>query len=313
MCNAEHEAHDLKVYFGDQKGQNLANIPSIEGKQIKAVFIPSIPFSLGETYTAFCNQQVFVFTVAIPKNYKQARVTTIYPTQSILPANQLKFYIQFSQPMAVQAYPHIDLLDSAGEPIYRAILKEIPELWSESRQLLCVWLEPGRIKQGLGPNEKLGTILKEGEEYILKVSADLRDAQGIKIKEEVMKKFTVKADDRAKLNYKDWNVAIPKSNSREAIKISFNETMDYGSVISLLNIENVDGEIIKGTWEAQENESKVYFCPESNWQKGNYKLAINTRIEDLAGNNLIRLFDQDIQKQAIIEEVEVVYIDVTIE
>ncbi|MBT31559.1 MAG: hypothetical protein CMO01_18040 [Thalassobius sp.] len=316
ICNAKHKAHDLKVYFGNhshEKSASILPLPSIEGKQKEATFIPTLPFSMGETYTAVCQDQVLVFTVAIPSDYERASVTAIYPSQAILPANQLKFYIQFSQPMATQAYTHIDLIDKNGEPVYRAILKEIPELWSENRQLLCVWLEPGRIKQGLGPNEKLGTILKEGEGYTLKISVDLRDAQGIKIKEEVTKRFTVKADDRAKPNYKNWNVAIPKSDSREAIKISFNEAMDYGSVISLLNIENEASKIIKGTWEVNEKDSKVYFYPESNWQKGNYKLAINTRIEDLAGNNLNRLFDQDIKKQAIIEEVEVVYIDVTIE
>jgi hypothetical protein len=44
-------------------------------------------------------------------------------------------------------------------------------------------------------------------------------------------------------------------------------------------------------------EEKVNFTPAKPWSAGTYKLQIETRLEDLAGNNLGRLFDRDLTTQ----------------
>jgi len=41
----------------------------------------------------------------------------------------------------------------------------------------------------------------------------------------------------------------------------------------------------------------------NNWNKGNYKLLIEAKLEDLAGNNLNRLFDTDITQATNITKV----------
>ena len=42
---------------------------------------------------------------------------------------------------------------------------------------------------------------------------------------------------------------------------------------------------------------KILFFPSTNWLKGYYSISCNIKVEDLSGNNLQRLFDQDISEK----------------
>ena len=48
----------------------------------------------------------------------------------------------------------------------------------------------------------------------------------------------------------------------------------------------MEGEITLG-----KNESLWIFKPKLKWQKGNYKLIVNSRLEDIAANTLNGIFD----------------------
>src|SRR6185436_15583273 len=77
-------------------------------------------------------------------------VAQVYPTADALPANQLKFYLDFSAPMSFgDAYRHIRLLDEEGRDVPRAFLQTAHELWDARRQRFTLILDPGRIKRGL--------------------------------------------------------------------------------------------------------------------------------------------------------------------
>ena len=39
------------------------------------------------------------------------------------------------------------------------------------------------------------------------------------------------------------------------------------------------------------NEKRINFEPVENWKPGNYQIIIDSRIEDIAGNNLQNLLD----------------------
>ena len=49
--------------------------------------------------------------------------------------------------------------------------------------------------------------------------------------------------------------------------------------------------------ELKDEETVLEFRPESPWAKGSYIIESEERLEDLAGNNLNRLFDRDITKE----------------
>jgi hypothetical protein len=44
----------------------------------------------------------------------------------------------------------------------------------------------------------------------------------------------------------------------------------------------------------KEEESILYFVPPVAWKRGTYILETESRLEDMAGNNLNRLFDVDL-------------------
>jgi len=296
------DGHAIQVYLGNFENGIPEDQPSIAGKTENNTFFPFIPFGLQQTYTVKCREQLMVFELPLPEDYLLPTIDAIYPTDSLVPSNLLKFYITFNKPMALKAYPFIDLLNREGEKIERGILKEIPELWNEDRTELCVWIEPGRIKQGLGPNERLGPVMLPNNEYTIRVSRDLRDANGIKLQTPISKKIQTIADDRVKPNYTLWKVTPPKAGSIKTLQLNFDERMDFGSVLSLIQIEDAQGKILNGNWEIGENEKTISYIPEKKWQMGSYQLKISGRVEDLAGNNLNRLFDQDISQLPDLEK-----------
>ena len=53
---------------------------------------------------------------------------------------------------------------------------------------------------------------------------------------------------------------------------------------------------MEGNLSVIKNEWGIRFHPEKKWPKGIYTLEVETKLEDSAGNNLLRPFDRDIMK-----------------
>ena len=63
-----------------------------------------------------------------------------------------------------------------------------------------------------------------------------------------------------------------------------------------LQILNDEGAPVKGSFMINQEEKTVDFIPLEPWIEGNYMLVVQSILEDLAGNNLNRVFDRDITK-----------------
>ncbi len=61
-----------------------------------------------------------------------------------------------------------------------------------------------------------------------------------------------------------------------------------------VSITNSNGTIINGTFETGSKETILSFIPDELWKPAEYSINIEARLEDLAGNNLNRLFDKDL-------------------
>jgi hypothetical protein len=187
-----------------------------------------------------------------------------------------------------QAWKRIRLLDEKGSAIELPFLEIEQELWDRTGKRLTVLFDPGRIKRGLASLDEAGPVLEEGRAYTLVIDREWRDASGVPLREEFRKLFRVGAADRTPLNPAEWQIVTPAVNTAEPLVVRFPEPLDYALLHRLLHIENVSGSMSAGSLEKEWR-----FVPRNPWQPGEYRLVVDTALEDLAGNRVGRAFDVD--------------------
>ncbi|MEO1655947.1 MAG: Ig-like domain-containing protein, partial [Bacteroidota bacterium] len=239
----------------------------------------------------------FTFTIPLDTISPPPRVEKVYPQSDHLPANQLKFYIFFSEAMAEgQAYRHLRVREKTNGIIRRNFFLELqPELWDLSHTRLTLWLEPGRIKRDLGPNSQLGPPLEVGKRYILEIDPNWKDRRGRALQAVFQKEFLVIKEDRQSPDPQSWQVQVPSSDTKSPLRISFGESLDAVLVTSSIQVLSPSGQMIEGAIQLLAEEKGITFSPQNPWNPGKYKLVLASKLEDLAGNNLNRLFDRDLK------------------
>jgi len=303
--------NNFEVYKGNYTSpEDVINKKNIIGSfsynKKHTTFKPLLPFQKGNEYTVVYKNEVYPFVIAIDDNYDYLQVEVLYPNTNVLPANFLKWYVQFSKPVnPSKIYDHIYLIhESDSTKVDRALLPLETPLLSEDGKLLTLWVEPGRQKRDLGPNRELGEVLILDKSYALVIDKELKDTQGIAMQEKYMHSFKVENFDRIKPSITSWKIDVPKANTRETLRINFQEYIDYGSLKGALEIVNESGTIIDGDFTINVNQNFALFKPSQDWNKETYIIKCGSIIEDLAGNNLERLFDRDItveESDAVLE------------
>jgi hypothetical protein len=274
--------------------------PAILGEYLVAegatLFEPLIPFTRGLTYEVrLKGERIGEIKVPESDHTDGPEVVGVYPTGDTLPLNLLKVYIEFSKPMREgQSLRHIRLLKNGHDSVPGVFLDLQPELWSEDGTMLTLWLDPGRIKRDLQPNKALGTPLQNNSHYKLIVDSEWQDRQGAKLKKEFRKSFVVSSRDSLSPDINKWQVVTPLAGTKEAFQIDFKESLDHVLLKECFQLTDKKGNPVKGTMELLQNEAVLRFTPLTLWAKSRYILKFEARLEDLAGNNLNRLFDRDI-------------------
>jgi len=275
--------------------QPVAMMGNYKATDDEIIFEPLIPFTRGMHYAVRVNDKQ-ISTIEIPAAHDLPALITVYPTGDTVPENLLKIYLHFSKPMqeGVSA-KYITLLQNQ-DTVHGAFLDLQPELWNEDRTLLTIWLDPGRIKRDLIPNKRLGTPLLKGNRYSVVVSNRWKDTQGLTLMRSFTKEFFVEDRDSISPDPKRWKLHVPASGSTEGFSLEFNAPLDYSLLMSTMSVVNESGKKIDGRWQLGDEEERMYFTPAQHWPVGHYVLQVETRLEDLAGNNLNRLFDEDISR-----------------
>ena len=70
--------------------------------------------------------------------------------------------------------------------------------------------------------------------------------------------------------------------------------MDWALLHSQLRVEAEGGKRINGNIETASNETEWRITPREAWPPGDHQIVVDTRLEDLAGNNLRQPFEVDI-------------------
>ena len=275
---------------------NTSILGKFNRKKDSVVFHPLLAFTHGLKYEIRIGEKS-VQQFEIPTPFLEApRVISVFPTGDTLPQNLLKFYVQFSKPMQPgEPWKKIFMIKNERDtvPVFLDL-----ELWSSDQTLLTLWLDPGRIKRDLQPNLKMGPPLEQGIRYRLLIKNGWRDAEGVLMKEAYHKGFIVGSRDSLSPDPRLWTIEAPKAGTDLPVKIYLHEPLDHTLLRYAISIiDNNSGRTMNGTFETESAETILNFIPSVKWNKGEYTIAVEARLEDLAGNNLDHLFDRDITQK----------------
>ncbi|MEL6652631.1 MAG: hypothetical protein AAFQ87_17655 [Bacteroidota bacterium] len=296
FAERQNEAASLQVFASDTLPEDLPPmLGRYEQREDSLIFKPRFPYQPGRQYLLYLPQSgelhSFVYTFGERSN-SAGPVLHMYPSTDTLPANQLKFYLAFREAVPLHSpYPYIWLEDAQGRRLEQVFLPNDPPLWDPTHRRLTLWFEPGRIKRGLIPHQQLGPPLEAGNQYQLVVDlAKLYNPQAAESKL-WRRAFYAGEADRSRPNHHDWQVRYPKTDTRDTLVILFPESLDYGTLQTGLLVEDVIGNELDGEVFIGSAERSWQFVPAHSWKAGDYRIRIWTQIEDLAANNLERLFD----------------------
>lgn len=272
-------------------------------------FVPRFRLVPGQTYRVTYSPpkgSSLKQTYRVPLRYTQPapRVTAVYPTATQLPANHLKFYIHFSQPMREgrDIFRHIQLLDDSGATVPGAWRRT--ELWNKDATRFTLWIHPGRIKQGVNLRNDEGPVLVAGRKYTLRISTALQGADGQPLIREHLKRFEARVADRRRPDPTQWIVAPPQHATRDPLRVNFRESLDRALSLRCLRVHDAKGKPVPGTATLSPGESHWNFVPSSPWNNGIYQLSVGGTLEDLAGNTPIRVFDTDLDANQLSPQVK---------
>ncbi len=290
----EIELSEVNVRLSGKHQKIAGTITANEG----TLFTPYFPFANNVTYQVFNDEQL-LFSFTPQKDIKSPEVKNVFPVTDELPVNFLKFYIEFDQSMAGgHVYDYLQLIKNGAE-VENAFIPLKPELWDANKQIVTVWIDPGRIKRDLGPNKKYGAVLEAGYSYQLIIGKGLKATNGADLNAKFVKSFHVFERDEKTPSVTSWTLNSPTNNSREMLLIDMQEVMDYSSHHFMSVFYN--GNEMEGDFEFI-SDGEISFFPKKSWQKGEYVLKIASKAEDLAGNNFNRPFDRDLNKLPNVSE-----------
>jgi hypothetical protein len=285
------------VYAGSGDVPPLLGSYAVEGGSL--VFHPRFPFASGVHYRAVFHPPgggaavEKIFDGPPREIASLARVERVYPSSDVLPSNQLRLYIYFSAAMSRgEAGQRIHMLNEKGKVLPGVFLPG-EELWDPGFRRLTMTFDPGRIKRGLTSNEAMGPPIVEGKRYTLVIDRDWTDARGVRMVEGFRKSFRGGPSERHPPDPAQWRVTAPKAGTSDALAVNFPTPMNYPLLERMLQVSSAHGSVA-GIASVDKEETEWRLTPREPWKAGDYKLVVDTGLEDLAGNRIGLPFDIDV-------------------
>jgi hypothetical protein len=259
-------------------------------------FVPRFAFVDGSAYTVVVDGAIPIELVRpASRRRPTAEVVVIGPGVEEVPRNLLRLYVEFSAPMSEgQVGSQVSLLDDDGRPLAHALLVVDDELWDRERRRVTVLLDPSRIKRGLVPHRTLGYPLRVGEPFRVVVGEGFRDATGTRLRRGAERRYLVGPDERGAVDPTAWMLGEPVAGTRDAMVVAFDRPLDHALLGRFVRVEGDGGVAVPGRAAVGPGARSWCFVPDRPWTEVDHRLAIDTRLEDLAGNSVARVFDRDL-------------------
>jgi hypothetical protein len=264
----------------------------------RLVFRPRFPWRSGLAYRATLNlpgtqPSETLFLVPEVSTRPQTRVTRVLPDVESIPANLLRFYLEFSAPMHPgSVLPSVELLDEHGRLIAEPFVETAP-LWDSENRRVTLICHPGRIKRGLELHERTGAPLASTRRVTLRVLRTLPDANAQPLIDDYSREFAVRPADRDAPNPNAWTWKAPMAGTSEALEIDFEEPLDVALVSRMLRVVGPDEEPVPGEIRVEPDGTGWTFRPSSVWLDDRYDLEVAPGLEDLSGNRVDGRFERE--------------------
>lgn len=284
----------------DRLRLQLADLVSARGMLVSLSLIseefvvaPRFPLRPGSHYTLALDlpDGVAMAAFSLPAVAAPApRLAGFSPSQGVIPANVLRLYLTFSEPMARdQLRNAVRLLRADGSPVASPFLSLASELWDTTQTRVTLLFDPGRIKQGVGPNAAVGAPLEPGKTYRLIISGALESAVGTPLGTDVELAFRVGPPQRNAVEPQSWQILPPMAGSHAPLTVIFDRIMDSGAIQRLLVLLDDSGAPVHGRLTTDGGSWSL--VPDSPWRAGRYHLVIDPALEDVSGNTVRAPFD----------------------
>ncbi|MCA9193795.1 MAG: hypothetical protein KDB03_18610 [Planctomycetales bacterium] len=307
----------FRVYVQGSGADNES--PPILGKyeftQEGLLFSPRFPLSPKVVYRVKLADDLggaksdYQFQLPSSRHKSATKVLAVYPSDSALPENLLKFYVYFSHPMSRgEAYSRIHLLRN-GEPVVDPFLELGEELWNSDQTRFTLFIHPGRIKRGVKPREDQGPSLQAGNHYQLQIDAAWVDSQGDPLAESFVKEFEATGPNYDQLNPATWKIETPDALTKTPVRLIFDRPLDRAMLDRVLKVLALDGSEVAGSISVDDNETRWSFTPDDPWPINTYNIQVATNLEDRSGNNIVRPFEVQMRNQNSEKPVPIIAIE----
>lgn len=283
--------------------------PAVAGRYVVSdsalEFEPMFPLDPGREYTVRFDPRrlatphrdsMLVKVVSLPARTDVApttTVTSIYPTNNEVPANQLRLYVTFSAPMSRQpGIDYVHLVDEHGQEVKHAFLPLAADFWNPDHTRYTLFLDPGRVKRGIVPNEQMGRPLQSGRAYALVIDSAWRDANGLPLAKSFRYEFRAGPAVEHGIDLAAWRIAPPRAGTRDTLSVTFGRSLDHGLLQRALGVER-GGQPLTGDVTIPTAEVQWKFVPKAAWSAGEHRLVVLSILEDVAGNRIGRAFEVD--------------------
>jgi hypothetical protein len=282
---------DLRVFRDDATEPLFGSVVKERDKVCFAAALPLVP---GETYRVEYRSSDGSWSTKRLKFKNPATVAptvSISPSPTVLPANALKIYLHFSQPMEQGVFLDRITLQRQDGSVVQGAFRET-ELWSPDGKRLTLWLHPGRQKTGVNLNTDEGPVLQEHQPHTLKIAANWRSNTGMALGGETVFTLAAGTVDHTCPDPQRWQFTAPKAGTRDSLTITFDEPLDPAMLVAALKVKDREAEIA-GAVTVPPDARAWSFTPSAGWKSGPHSLQIDPLLEDLAGNNLLGPFEVD--------------------